>query len=143
MAAIEAADGRRALALDLASLAAAALAVGLLARQSLLRRREGQRSRERLADVLGNAPVGLGFLDPDLTLRHANRALAEMMGRGRGARRPALGRGPALEGRLRPALEAARGRAARRGPGRRTSALEPGRSRRGRHRATSGSASTR
>ena len=109
---IEAADGRRALALDLVSLAAAGLAVALLARQSLSRRREGQRSRERLGDVLGNAPVGLGFLDPDFGLRHMNRALSEMAERGldAGLGAPLWAAHPALEARLRPSLEAARDR---------------------------------
>ncbi len=109
---VDAADGRRALALDLVSLAAAALAVALLARQSLSRRREGQRSRERLGDVLGNAPVGLGFLDGDFGLRHMNRALADMAGRGLGAGlgAPLWTAHPALEALLRPSLEAARDR---------------------------------
>ncbi len=56
--------------------------IGLVA----LRRHRGQRSAQSLLrGVLDNAPVGLGFLDSDMRLRHANRALSAMNERALGA----------------------------------------------------------
>ncbi len=45
----------------------------------LLRRRRAERAGAALlASVMGNAPVGLGFLDGNLRVRHMNRALSDM-----------------------------------------------------------------
>ncbi len=50
-------------------------AMGLL----LLRRRRAERAgADLLASVMDNAPVGLGFLDDGLRMRHMNRALSDM-----------------------------------------------------------------
>ena len=70
---------------SLVSIAAALGAVGLLGRLALVRRRDEQRTAALLDGVFANAPVGLGFLDRDLTIRHMNRALATMNERGFGA----------------------------------------------------------
>ncbi len=106
---IEGADRWRSRILGILSLACAAAAVALLARLSLLRRRESQRSRGMLDDVLGNAPVGLGFLDRDLAVRHMNDALSRMADGGvlAGLGCQLWSRHPDLEGRLRPLLDAA------------------------------------
>ncbi|MCJ2064391.1 response regulator [Methylobacterium sp. J-088] len=92
------------------SLLCASLAVTLLARLALVRRRESQRSRGLFEGVLANAPVGLGFLDGDLKIRHMNRALATMSERGFGADlgAPIWTLLPRLEDQLTPLLEAAR-----------------------------------
>ncbi|MCJ2049824.1 response regulator [Methylobacterium sp. J-070] len=92
------------------SLLCASLAVALLARLALVRRRESQRSSGLFEGVLANAPVGLGFLDGDLKIRHMNRALATMSERGFGADlgAPIWTLLPRLEEQLTPLLEAAR-----------------------------------
>ncbi len=106
---IEDADRWRSRILGVLSLACAAAAVALLARLSLVRRRESQRSRETLDDVLGNAPVGLGFLGRDLTVRHMNAALSRMADGGvlAGLGHPLWARHPALETQIRPHVDAA------------------------------------
>ena len=75
----------RGLILFLLSGAAALGAIVLLARLALVRRQESLRMSRLLDGVLANAPVGLGFLDRDLKIRHMNRALATMSERGFGA----------------------------------------------------------
>ncbi|KAB1073470.1 response regulator [Methylobacterium planeticum] len=82
---LAAADRLRSPLLPLVTLAAVLAAVGLLARLALVRRRESQRMAGLLESVLENAPVGLGFLDRDLNIRHMNRALDSMSERGFGA----------------------------------------------------------
>ena len=82
MTRVEDADRVRSLALDALVLLAGGSAVGLLTRLSFVRRRDSQRSRRTLEDVLGNAPVGLGFLDGDLRVRQMNRSLADFMSGG-------------------------------------------------------------
>ncbi len=57
---------------------AAVLACVLLAALAWRRRRRQLAADAMLAGVLENAPVGLGFLDRELRVRHMNRALAEM-----------------------------------------------------------------
>ena len=73
------------LVLLLVSIASALGAVGLLGRLALVRRRDEQRTAALLDGVFANAPVGLGFLDRDLTIQNMNRALATMNERGFGA----------------------------------------------------------
>ena len=51
------------------------VALGLVAVQ---RRREHRASQALLGGVLENAPIGLGFLDGSLRIRHVNGALAQM-----------------------------------------------------------------
>ncbi len=77
-------DLRRNRLLTLAAALAAVLACGLLARIAWQRRRHEQAARAMLGGVLENAPVGLGFLDCDLRVRHMNRALGEMSDRALG-----------------------------------------------------------
>ncbi|MDO9442891.1 MAG: response regulator [Beijerinckiaceae bacterium] len=85
LASIDRSVARRSLLLSLASFALALAAVGYFARLAVLRRREGERTTALLDGVLENAPVGLGFLDADLRIRHMNVALAEMSDRTLGA----------------------------------------------------------
>ena len=103
-------DRLRYLALAAFGLLCAILAVALLARLALVRRRESQLSSSLLEGVLANAPVGLGFLDGNLKIRHMNRALATMSERGFGADlgAPIWTLLPKLEDQLTPMLEAAR-----------------------------------
>jgi PAS domain S-box-containing protein len=90
---------------------AAFAAIVLLAVQ---RRRAERASTALLASVMDNAPIGLGFLDASLRLRHVNHALATMgeralpaeLGRGLWEIVPELREG--LETRLREALAAGR-----------------------------------
>ncbi len=116
-------------ALSLAGLALSCVALGYVA---LRRRREHLANRGLLDDVLRNAPVGLGFLGPDLSLRHMNRALSQaargwIAGR---ARRPAMGRAGGAEGS--PAARAGSGaRQGRRHHGARRRGAERGRGGRG------------
>ncbi len=63
------------IALASASILAAFAAIAWLA---LRRRRAEKLTAGLLSSVLDNAPLGLGFLDPDLRIRHANRALSSM-----------------------------------------------------------------
>ena len=65
----------------LLSLAALAGSFTLLALLTLRRRREQRASSALLEGVLENAPVGLGFLDEFLRVRHMNRALSTMSDR--------------------------------------------------------------
>ncbi|MDB5509156.1 MAG: domain S-box protein [Hyphomicrobiales bacterium] len=85
LASIDRSAMRRSLLLSLASFALALAAVGYFARLAVLRRREGERTTALLDGVLENAPVGLGFLDGGLRIRHMNVALAEMSDRTLGA----------------------------------------------------------
>ncbi|XYD09098.1 PAS domain-containing protein [Methylobacterium sp. NMS12] len=103
-------DRLRSVALTALSLLCAILAVTLLARLALVRRRESQRSSGLFEGVLANAPVGLGFLDGAFNIRHMNRALATMSERGFGADlgAPIWTLLPRLERQLTPLLEAAR-----------------------------------
>jgi PAS domain S-box-containing protein len=96
--------------MTLVTLAAAVAAVSLLARLAFVRRREGQRMADLLESVLENAPVGLGFLDRDLNIRHMNRALENMSERGFGADvgAPIWALLPSLQDELAPKLAAAR-----------------------------------
>ncbi|BCM82207.1 response regulator [Methylobacterium indicum] len=96
--------------LSLVTLLSALAAAGLLARLALVRRRESQRMADLLESVLENAPVGLGFLDRDLNLRHMNRALGNMSERGFGADvgAPIWALLPSLRDALAPKLAAAR-----------------------------------
>ncbi|MGX9981570.1 response regulator [Methylobacterium fujisawaense] len=103
-------DSLRSPLLPLVTLASALAAVGLLARLAFVRRRESQRMAGLLEGVLENAPVGLGFLDRDLAIRHMNRALENMSERGFGADvgAPIWALLPSLQGELAPKLTAAR-----------------------------------
>ena len=94
-----------------AAVVAAFAAIALLA---VRRRRAERASTALLESVLDNAPVGLGFLDPALSVRHMNRALSTMSERALDA---AVGRSlwdvlpdmrAALEPRLAEVLEAGR-----------------------------------
>ncbi|GJD75778.1 response regulator [Methylobacterium goesingense] len=98
------------LVLSLVSIASALGAVGLLGRLALVRRRDEQRTAALLDGVFANAPVGLGFLDRDLTIQHMNRALATMNERGFGADlgAPIWANVPTLQEQLIPKLKAAR-----------------------------------
>ena len=64
----------------LAALAALAVlaAFASLALLAWRRRRAARDSAALLTSVLDNAPIGLGFLDPDLRVQHMNRALTGM-----------------------------------------------------------------
>lgn len=106
---IEDADHVRSLILTTVAVACTALAVILLVRVAILRRRESRHSIGMLEDVLGNAPVGLGFLDRDLTLRHMNKAFADMGDAGLQAKRgaPLWISHPELKAQMMPLLEAA------------------------------------
>lgn len=64
--------------LRLLSLAGLVLAGAALAGVALRRRREQRASQALLNGVLDNAPVGLGFFDRTLRVRHVNQALAGM-----------------------------------------------------------------
>ncbi len=96
-------------ALSLAGLALSCIALGYVA---LRRRREHLVNRGLLDDVLRNAPVGLGFLGPDLSLRHMNRALSQAPEGGLRAElgAPLWAAQVGLKDHLLPALEAARDR---------------------------------
>ncbi len=61
-----------------ASILFALLAFGGIAIIALRRRREQQASNALLEGVLENAPIGLGFLDASLRVRHMNHALGRM-----------------------------------------------------------------
>jgi CHASE3 domain sensor protein len=54
------------------------LACLVLGAYALARRRAERVATETLQGIMDNAPIGLGFLDRDLRLRQANRALAAM-----------------------------------------------------------------
>ncbi|MER2265550.1 response regulator [Methylobacterium oxalidis] len=107
--AVQAQDRARALVLSLISGLSALAAIVLLARLALVRRRESLRMTRLLDGVLANAPVGLGFLDRDLKIRHMNRALATMSERGFGADlgAPIWAMLPTLREELAPKLAAA------------------------------------
>ncbi len=62
------------------SMLATLLAFGGILMIAMKRRREQRASNALLEGVLENAPVGLGFLDSSLRVRHVNRAFAEMSG---------------------------------------------------------------
>ncbi|WP_375465547.1 response regulator [uncultured Methylobacterium sp.] len=85
MEADHARDGARSLLLSMLAGLCAVVAIVLLARLALVRRQESLRMSGLLDGVLANAPVGLGFLDRNLAIRHMNRALAVMSERGFGA----------------------------------------------------------
>ena len=107
---IERRDRIRYLFLAALGLLCAILAVALLTRLALVRRRESQRSSGLFKGVLANAPVGLGFVDGELKIRHMNQALATMSERGFGADlgAPIWTMLPTLEDQLLPMLRAAR-----------------------------------
>jgi len=109
LATLQAREGWRGLLLFLTSAAAALGAIVLLARLALVRRQESLRMSRLLDGVLANAPVGLGFLDRDLKIRHMNRALATMSERGFGADlgAPIWAMLPTLREELAPKLAAA------------------------------------
>jgi PAS domain S-box-containing protein len=75
-AATEAEARRRSAWLSALSLGAVLLACGLLAALAVVRRRTERRASALLRGVMENAPIGLGFLDRQLRLSHANRSLA-------------------------------------------------------------------
>lgn len=85
-----------------------------MAVQMLRRRRAERASAALLASVLDNAPIGLGFLDSDLRLRHMNLALGAMSDRaldaeiGRSLWDILPGQREALEPRLQDVLKAGR-----------------------------------
>ncbi len=58
------------------SLGAVLAACALLGALALVRRRTERRAHALLRGVMENAPIGLGFLDRNLRLSHANRSLA-------------------------------------------------------------------
>jgi PAS domain S-box-containing protein len=109
LAFLQAHEHQRGLILFLLSGAAALGAIVLLARLALVRRQESLRMSRLLDGVLANAPVGLGFLDRDLKIRHMNRALATMSERGFGADlgAPIWAMLPTLRSELAPKLAAA------------------------------------
>ncbi|WP_375455049.1 response regulator [uncultured Methylobacterium sp.] len=102
-------DGTRSLLLSLLAGLCAVVAIVLLARLALVRRQESLRMSGLLDGVLANAPVGLGFLDRDLKIRHMNRSLAVMSERGFGADlgAPIWAMLPTLQDALAPKLAAA------------------------------------
>ena len=108
------AQGRRGLddLLRAASLAGLVLSCLTLGYVALRRRKEHRASQALLDEVLGNAPVGLGFLGPDLTLQHMNRSLSEMGDRGLTIvpGRVLWSATPGLKDQLLPSIEAARRR---------------------------------
>ncbi len=71
-------DAARGDLLTAVSLALVLIACLLLGTYALARRRAERAATATLQGVMENAPVGLGFLDRDLRLRQANRALAAM-----------------------------------------------------------------
>jgi PAS domain S-box-containing protein len=75
---LEQRDARRAPWLAGSSLGAAAAACLLLALYARNRRRAERRATALLDGVMEHAPVGLGFLDRGLRVRHANKTLAEL-----------------------------------------------------------------
>lgn len=106
---IQRGDRLRGLLLALLTGATAWSAVVLLAGLLLLRREEGRLASALLNGVLEHAPIGLGFLDRDLRLRHKNSAFSDLTGPDIGA---CLGRTmwaslPALEQHLSAPLDAA------------------------------------
>ena len=109
LAAMRARESLRSLLLSLLTGFCALGAIVLLARLALVRRRESLRMSALLDGVLANAPVGLGFLDRDLKIRHMNRALAVMSERGFGADlgAPIWAMLPTLRDQLAPKLAAA------------------------------------
>ncbi len=78
IAAEERASQARNLALTVLSSIAALLACVWFAWLALSRRRQERATNALLEGVLDNAPVGLGFLDRTLRVRHLNKALAVM-----------------------------------------------------------------
>ncbi len=84
IAALEAASQARNLALTLLSSLAGLLACSWFAWLAVSRRREERAATALLEGVLENAPVGLGFLDRDLKVRHLNTALTVMNDRALG-----------------------------------------------------------
>jgi PAS domain S-box-containing protein len=109
LAALQVRAHLRGLLLFLLSGLSALGAIVLLARLALVRRQESLRMSRLLDGVLANAPVGLGFLDRDLQIRHMNRALATMSERGFGADigAPIWAMLPTLREELAPKLAAA------------------------------------
>ena len=80
----ERASHTRTLLLGALSSLAGLLACGWFAWLAVTRRREERAANALLEGVLDNAPVGLGFLDRALRVRHLNNALAVMSGRAPG-----------------------------------------------------------
>ena len=110
LAQLERQNERRSAWLTALSLSAALAACLLLALYARRRRRAERRATALLDGVLEHAPVGLGFLDRDLRLEHANKALAMLDERvlgARGGRLPEEVR-EQIEPRLRLVLEGGR-----------------------------------
>lgn len=107
VAKIQRSDRLRGLALALLTGVASWGAVALLAGLLLVRRDEGRRDAALLKGVLDNAPIGLGFLDRELRLQHANPPLAAIEGFGAADGRPIEAVLPALKSRLAAPLDAA------------------------------------
>jgi len=84
IAALEASSRARNRALTVLSSSAGLLACGWFAWLAISRRREERAATALLEGVLENAPVGLGFLDRDLKVRHLNTALTVMSDRALG-----------------------------------------------------------
>ena len=110
LARLEREDRLRSLLLSLLCGASTLVGVALIARLAMVRRRESQRMTALLDGVLANAPVGLGFLDRDLRIRHMNRSMESMSERGFGADigAPIWALLPTLQDELAPKLAAAR-----------------------------------
>ena len=98
----------RTLVLVALSVVAGLLACGWFAWLALSRRRGEAATSALLEGVLENAPIGLGFLDQGLRVRHLNRALASMGDRAldAGIGRTLWDAVPALRGQLEPGLRA-------------------------------------
>ncbi len=104
---IQASDRLRGLVLALLTGAAAWSAALLLAGLVLLRREEGRRMAALLEGVLDHAPVGLGFLDRNLTVQRMNPPMAALPGFGSANGRSIWAAMPWLEPHLKLPLEAA------------------------------------
>ena len=106
IAAVERASHVQTIRLAALSSVGALLACGWFAWLAVSRRRKERATNLLLEGVLENAPIGLGFLDRDLRVRHLNKALAVMSDRALGAD---IGREiwevlPQLRGQLEPRL---------------------------------------
>ena len=106
IAAVERATHVQTIRLAALSSVGALLACGWFAWLAVSRRRKERATNLLLEGVLENAPIGLGFLDRALRVRHLNKALAAMSDRALGAD---IGRDiwevlPQLRGQLEPKL---------------------------------------
>nr|WP_245215328.1 response regulator [Pararoseomonas baculiformis] len=100
----------RALWLGGTALGAALLACALLGFYAVTRRRAERRANALLEAVMGNAPVGLGLIGRDLSIRNANRSMAEiaerMTGQDSGSPNAAPALAEAMRSRIEPRLRA-------------------------------------